>query len=312
MEQPSIKVIYEPTVRIVGRQVVDQEAIDSFLEEHKTTWETDTPVAAEKLCEMAGRVCYMSFGKGRKTNQEYLGHILEVGHGSVLEHAVWNFIITGVSRSLTHELVRHRAGWGFSQLSQRYVDESDVSFVVPPELQGEVHSAECFELWVDGFMSTSGRDRAFAEEQYYISHRTNNVKVDVGKIEAGRAWIDSMRSARARYIKFADYLADKLTTTQPDLKPTDRRKSARQAARSVLPNATETKIFITGNARAIRHFIEQRANPSADLEIRRLAVKLLLLMRQEAPNLFEDYFLHVDPNDPDGAIVAASTDYLKV
>src|SRR5206468_11909624 len=84
------------------------------------------------LTETAGRVCYMSFQRPRPGgNAAYLGHIKEVGHGSVLEHAVWNLLFTGVSRSLTHELVRHRAGLGFSQLSQRYVDESVAEYVEP-------------------------------------------------------------------------------------------------------------------------------------------------------------------------------------
>src|SRR5207253_10437838 len=93
---------------------------------------TDTEIAGESLTEIAGRVCYMSFVRPRPGgNQAYLEHILDVGHGSVLEHAVWNFIFTGVSRALTHELVRHRAGWAYSQLSQRYVDESFAEFVEP-------------------------------------------------------------------------------------------------------------------------------------------------------------------------------------
>ena len=74
----------------------------------------------------------MSFQRPRPGgNKAYIGHLLEVGHGSVLEHAVFNLLFTGVSRSLTHELVRHRAGFGFSQLSQRFVDESKCSFVEP-------------------------------------------------------------------------------------------------------------------------------------------------------------------------------------
>src|SRR5262245_66684403 len=74
----------------------------------------------------------MSFARPRPGgNAKYFDHLLEVGHGSVLEHAVWNFIFTGVSRSLTHELIRHRAGFGYSQLSQRYVNESDADFVEP-------------------------------------------------------------------------------------------------------------------------------------------------------------------------------------
>src|SRR3989442_12555439 len=79
---------------------------------------------------MAGRVCYMSYGKGRKTSREFIQHIIDVGHGSVLEHGVWSFLITGVSRSFTHELIRHRH-FSYSQLSQPYVNESGSDFVGP-------------------------------------------------------------------------------------------------------------------------------------------------------------------------------------
>src|SRR5437870_7069617 len=104
-----IRVIHQPTVYLVGRQVVDQSVIDRFLADHGVTWQTDTEVAGEHLAEVAGRLCYLSFAKPRPGgNKAYLGHILEVGHGSVLEHAVWDFIFVGVSRSLTHELIRHR------------------------------------------------------------------------------------------------------------------------------------------------------------------------------------------------------------
>ena len=129
----TIKILREPTVYLVGRQAMEPEELDRFLADHGVaTWETDTEVAGEYLTEMAGRVCYMSFAKPRPGgNKAYLDHILQVGHGSVLEHAVWNFICVGCSRSLTHELVRHRAGTGFSQLSQRYVDESVAEYVEP-------------------------------------------------------------------------------------------------------------------------------------------------------------------------------------
>jgi thymidylate synthase (FAD) len=78
---------------------------------------------AQKLIELAGRVCYDSLGKGRNS-EEYAKHILETNHGSVMEHAQFTFFITGVSRGLTHELVRHRVGVAISQRSTRYVDES--------------------------------------------------------------------------------------------------------------------------------------------------------------------------------------------
>src|SRR5262245_3486033 len=109
-----IRVIHEPTVYLLGRQYMEGAELDRFLQEHGVSWQTDTEVASERLTEVAGRVCYMSFARPRPGgNQVYLNHILEVGHGSVLEHAVWNFIFAGVSRSLTHELIRHRAGWGY-------------------------------------------------------------------------------------------------------------------------------------------------------------------------------------------------------
>jgi thymidylate synthase (FAD) len=92
----------------------------------------------EKLAEFAGRLCYMSQkNPASRVTREYLENIKRQGHGSVLEHANYSLLIEGVSRSLTHELVRHRAGFAYSQLSQRYVDESDASFVVPPAIVGD-------------------------------------------------------------------------------------------------------------------------------------------------------------------------------
>jgi thymidylate synthase (FAD) len=240
-----IRVLREPTVYLLGRQMVDDSALDRFLEDHGVAWQTDTEVAGEKLTEVAGRVCYMSFAKPRPGgNKTYLDHILEVGHGSVLEHAVWNFVFTGVSRSLTHELVRHRAGWGYSQLSQRYVDESIAEYVEPDEIAGDP--------------------------------------------ELHRIWLDAVAYSHRAYVLLAEKLQDKLKG-EPDR--TLRRKLARQAARSVLPNATETKIFVTANARALRHFIELRASRHAEVEIRKLAVSVLRLLQQEAPHIFGDYQL---------------------
>ena len=99
-----MKIITEPSIYIIGRQVVDSKEINKFLKNNNITWNTDTEIGAEKLCELSGRICYMSFGRkqGRKTNKEYLKNIIEAQHGSVLEHSVWNFIICGVSRSFTH------------------------------------------------------------------------------------------------------------------------------------------------------------------------------------------------------------------
>ncbi|HEU5040877.1 MAG TPA: FAD-dependent thymidylate synthase, partial [Gemmatimonadales bacterium] len=100
----------------------------------------------ERLAEFAGRLCYMSqHNPAGRTTAEYLRNILQQGHGSVFEHATYVVLIEGISRSCSHELVRHRAGWGYSQLSQRYVDESHAAFVMPPAIQGD---AELEAAWV--------------------------------------------------------------------------------------------------------------------------------------------------------------------
>src|SRR5476651_1565622 len=92
----------------------------------------------ERLAEFAGRLCYMSqHNPAGRSTRDYLENIKKQGHGSVLEHANYSLLLEGVSRSLTHELVRHRAGFAYSQLSQRYVDESEANFVVPPAIVGD-------------------------------------------------------------------------------------------------------------------------------------------------------------------------------
>src|SRR6188472_551562 len=92
----------------------------------------------ERLAEFAGRLCYMSQkNPASRATREYLENIKKQDHGSVLEHATYSLLLEGVSRSLTHELVRHRAGFAYSQLSQRYVDESEANFVMPPAIVGD-------------------------------------------------------------------------------------------------------------------------------------------------------------------------------
>lgn len=258
-----LNIFLEPSVYLVGKQTTGDSEINEFLSDHNVSqWTTDTEVSGEKLCEVAGRLCYMSFAKPRPGgNSSYLNHIKEVGHGSVTEHAVFNFIITNVSRSFTHELVRHRAGFGYSQLSQRYVDESSAEYVVPACIKDD-------------------------DELYNL-------------------WLECISKSHQCYIKLSDRLSEKYENIE---NKTLRRKMARQAARSVLPNATETKIFVTANARSLRHFIEMRCNEHADSEIRLVAQKMLELLKNESPNLFGDYeFVNLD----DGT-KAARTNFSKI
>lgn len=284
--------IAQPEVYLVGTQTIDEAELNRFLaDEGVETWETDTDVAGQKLVEVAGRTCYMSFSKPRPGgNKAYLDHILEVGHGSVCEHAVFNLLITGVSRSFTHELIRHRAGFGYSQLSQRYVDESDCRFVCPPLIANSEHLRQ---IWEKAVGTAQDAYEELSDELYAMLSTS--------------AWVDAglPRVTEAPYEDWFDVdHALAWVKKQPAELRTSLRKQARETARSVLPNATETKIFITGNARALRHFLELRASAAAEQEIRRVAVMCWEKLRDAAPNLFGDYV-----KNEDGALV---TPYRKV
>ena len=205
-------------------------------------WETDAD-GGQALVEFAGRACYQSWSKPNPrtaTNASYISHIIEVGHFSVLEHASASFYISGVSRSCTHELIRHRH-FSYSQLSQRYVHD-DARVVLPPGLEDDPELRQVV-----------------------------------------LAAADASRSAYA-------HLLSELETRFADApNAVLRRKQARQAARAVLPNDTETRIVVTGNYRAWRHFIAMRGSEHADTEIRRLAIACLRELSAVAPAVFADF-----------------------
>lgn len=243
-----VKLIYKPSYYVVGEQNFNASELNQFLEDHGWEWSSTSDVPAEVLTETAGRLCYLSYNSPRPGgNRAYLKHILESQHGSVVEHAVWNLIVCGVSRSLSHELIRHRAGVSVSQLSQRYVDESDVAFVVPPDLVEDVKAGNA----------------------------------------PGKVWLDNVSRALDDYKTLANHLEHKAMSLS--MTKTERRKYARQAARSVLPNAAETMLFLTMNARAIRNIIEQRSSAHADPEIRRFANMLHEFAISSSEHLFGDY-----------------------
>ncbi|MGQ0643721.1 MAG: FAD-dependent thymidylate synthase [Gemmatimonadaceae bacterium] len=219
----------------------------SFAEpEHlKVNWLGDS-TDGERLAEYAGRLCYMSQrNPANRTTREYLDNIKKQQHGSVLEHANYSLLIEGVSRSLTHELVRHRAGFAYSQLSQRYVDESDASFVMPPAIEGDPALESAWRTQIDSALATYA-------------------------------------SLVAQLIERYNWVADKV----------HRRKMAREAARGVLPNSTETKIVVTGNVRAWRTMLELRCSEGAELEIRRMGVAVLRVLHSEAPAFFSDFEIY--------------------
>ena len=128
-------------VYLVSRPAVDWEQIAAFLSDEDLPPIPDSIRAgtddSNAIIEVSARLCYMSFGRGRRDIADFIHNLLSSKDGSVFEHVNYGFVFTGVSRSLTHELVRHRAGFAYSQRSQRYVDETEGAFVLPPALAGD-------------------------------------------------------------------------------------------------------------------------------------------------------------------------------
>lgn len=217
---------------------------------------TEGTMAPDALAEFAGRACYQSWSRpnpATATNEGYLANILDHGHYSVLEHASVTVYVQGVSRALTHELVRHRH-FSPSQLSQRFVDESDVTFVVPPAVR---------EVIRGHFAFSTIEDRE--EQDREIEAEFNSAPIFA---EVRRSYAEMVEGLTAKGLS---------------------RKEVREAARCVLPNATETKIVLTGNLRTWREFFLKRNADGVDAEMREFAQAAEDVLRRYAPNTFQEF-----------------------
>ena len=141
----------QPGVELISRPQLDWEALGRYLKhaggetwmDLRKTTDDDAINSGQLLIEAAGRACYRSWDVGlnpnvtriRKDQATYFTNLLRSGHGSVLEHANYSFVIYDVSRVFTHELVRHRAGSAFSQESMRFVRLDEIPFRIPESME---------------------------------------------------------------------------------------------------------------------------------------------------------------------------------
>lgn len=219
----------------------------SFHRPRAVEWEQDSQATdPQALIEFAGRACYESFDKPNPrtaSNEAYLRHILEIGHDALLEHATATLYIRGISRSVSHEFVRHRH-FSFSQLSQRVAPPEDADVVLPALI---------------------------AEDE-----------------QLQRLMLQAVDDANFVYDELMQAVEEKLADEPNALV---RLKQARHAARAILPNATESRLVVTGNYRAWRHFITQCGAEHADTEMRAVAVACLRELKGQAPVLFDDFLV---------------------
>lgn len=205
---------------------------------------------ADHLAELTGRDCYQSHSRPNpstaETDDYVLKNLIEKQHYSVLEHGSVTLRFSGVSRSLTHELVRHRH-LSYSQLSQRYVDIENAEYVIPPAIRD----------WEDN-----------EEKDAMLDH------------------LETVWDVVTEAYGFIEGVLQGDITRQSSGLP---RKRAREAARAVLPNMTETIIDVTGNHRAWREMLWKRLGEGADREIQELAREILRVLRQIAPATYQDF-----------------------
>jgi thymidylate synthase (FAD) len=151
LKRPGVVVLARPQTNVSGLGGF-LEGFDPGLRFPEYIDDPTTLPDSTQLCKTAGQVCYASFGPRRTTNENaaaYIERLTSAGHGSVLEHASFSFLLYGISRSVTHELVRHRAGVGFSQISQRYVSGTVLRFVERPEYEEDEELHGLFEERAD-------------------------------------------------------------------------------------------------------------------------------------------------------------------
>lgn len=204
---------------------------------------------AEKVVASAAKLCYSAVGIDEiqeglteEKTEGFINMLMDIGHESPIEHVSFTFAIEGVSRVLTHQLVRHRIA-SYSQQSQRYVKLEQFEYIIPPEIETSVKATEIFKK--------------------------------------------QMKESQKSY----DELVEILSKKHLDLFDGDKRKATKKAiedARFVFPNACETKIVVTMNARSLMNFFKHRCCNRAQWEIRDLATEMLKLVKEKSSILFKN------------------------
>lgn len=210
----------------------------------------------EKIIAAAAKLCYSSSGidgildgLDEEKTKSFIDRLMSMGHESPIEHVVFTFGIEGVSRSLLAQITRHRIA-SYSVKSQRYVNEGQFEYIIPKEIEKDEEAKEIF--------------------------------------------IKAMQDDEKTYNRLADILRDKHYKTfiseGMDEKSAKRsaEKKAIEDARYVLPNACETKMIVTFNARSLINFFHHRCCERAQWEIRDLACEMLRLVRNVCPSIFKN------------------------
>ena len=236
----------------------------------------------DKVVAQAGKLCYSAVGVDEITQKlteeeiaRYVNMLASIGHESPLEHVSFTFAIEGISRVCTHQIVRHRIA-SYSQQSQRYVKLEQFEYIVPPAIENNPEAKRIF-------IETMERDQKAYDE--LVDLLLEDILIDKHAADYGsciREILKENPDAVPDRSKVLDLYAENFLK--------DYRKAEKQAiedARYVFPNACETKIVITMNARSLLHFFNVRCCNRAQWEIREMATEMLKECKKIAPALFK-------------------------
>ena len=236
----------------------------------------------DKVVAQAGKLCYSAVGVDEITQKlteeeiaRYVNMLASIGHESPLEHVSFTFAIEGISRACTHQIVRHRIA-SYSQQSQRYVKLEQFEYIIPPAIEKNSEAKRIF-------IETMERDQEAYDE--LVDLLLEDILIDKNAADYGSCIKEVLKEnpdVAPDRSKVLDLYAEKFFE--------DYRKAEKQAiedARYVFPNACETKIVITMNARSLLHFFNVRCCNRAQWEIREMATEMLKECKKIAPALFK-------------------------
>jgi len=259
-------------IRLAETQI-DRNGLQQFLKElGAPDWKSHEPKSAgEELIEIAGRLCYKSFGlelnanltRIREGNHEYIGNVLRQKHGSVIEHATVTYAFLNVSRILTHELVRHRPGIAFSQESQRFVRLDKIEVYIP-------NVTETLKQIVP--IIAPNETKEWQEEWVTV---------------ATMKYLDTVEENRRATRNLIDQLVTVWQLNEPGI-PFGAKKKLTSALRRLAPSGINTHIIVTANHRTWRHLIEMRSAPGAEDEIIEAFGLVAENMKDWYPALYQD------------------------
>ena len=252
-----------PHIFLIGKTMPDREEIRRWLDyigADQYVIELDV-TAAEQLVQVCGKRCYMRFQPGLNPNltrirtdmTEFIDNILKVGHGSVLEHASFNFAIESVSRVFTAEMNRHRAGMAISEGSMRFIRFTDIPFWRPNSLRVN-------------------------EKDPYIINQKRELSWQIFK--------DAIEYAEVKYGQLVELWKDELAPTSKDF---HMKKHITSMMRRIIPIGVATGGVWSGNLRALRHIFTMRCSPQAEEEILEVGCLLLERMMKTEPTFFADF-----------------------